>query len=78
MEAAGEEGGEAKVDDGEETHLGDMKTKEMSTTAKQCLELMLLSCNAIISQNKICIIYLFTAVVCTNVLGPVVRRLISA
>ena len=41
MEAAGEEGGEAMVEDGEETHLGDMKTKEMSTSAKQCLELVI-------------------------------------
>ena len=41
VEVAGEEGGEAMVEDGEETHLGDMKTKEMSTSAKQCLELVI-------------------------------------
>ena len=43
MEAAGKEGGEAVMEDREETHLGDMTTKELSTTAKMLtLELMLL------------------------------------
>ena len=36
MEVAGKEGGEAVVEDREETHLGDMTTKELSTTAKRC------------------------------------------
>lgn len=36
MEAAGEEGGEAVLEDREEIHLGDMKTKQLSTTAKRC------------------------------------------
>ena len=36
MEGAGEEGGEAVVEDREEIHLGDMTTKELSTTAKRC------------------------------------------
>ena len=36
VEVAGKEGGEAVVEDREETHLGDMTTKELSTTAKRC------------------------------------------
>jgi len=36
VEAAGEEGGEAMAEDREKTHLGDMTTKELSTTAKRC------------------------------------------
>ena len=61
MEAAGKEGGEAVMEDREETHLGDMTTKEMSTTAKDVNfgTYVIKSCNAIIniSQNKICRIY---------------------